>query len=94
MSERGGPDHFGPWLPGLAEVERGARWRSFAALALVYVGSAHPLTRACAAAERDPAADAAAAAWEALSALPALTRRRLLSTYWAVEHLAPAASRR
>jgi hypothetical protein len=85
---------FGPWAPGIADAERQARWRAFAALALVFVGNAHPLPRACAAAETIPTDDTAAAAWRAVAALPALTRRRLLATYWAVEHLVPAASRR
>lgn len=73
---------FGPWLPGLGEPERLARWRSLRALAMVYCGATHPLTVALRAAERDPAA--AAQALRCLDALPALRRRRVLATYAAL----------
>ena len=86
------PDAFGPWAPGLADPERKARWRSMAALAMVFAGGAHPLMRACIDAEQDPRA--ADAAWLALSSLPALTKRRLLSAYAALNAVSrPVAER-
>jgi hypothetical protein len=75
------PD-FGPWAPDLTATERTARWRSLAALALIYVGGKHPLLRCCFAAERDEAQ--APTALAALDSLPALTRRRLLASYAAL----------
>jgi hypothetical protein len=77
------PDRFGPWAPDLTEGERQARWRSMAALAMVYCGVRHPLLRLCLAAERD--ASASPIAWAALSSLPALTKRRLLTAYAALQ---------
>ncbi len=76
---------FGPWAQHLADGERRARWRSLAALAIVYAGGAHPLLRACVAAEDDPAA--ASTAWLALESLPALTKRRLLAAYASLDSL-------
>lgn len=80
------PRDFGPWIEGLTADERRARWRCLATLALVYAGGAHPLLRACVAAEVDPGA--AGTAWAALESLPALTKRRLLTCYAALAALA------
>ncbi len=74
---------FGPWAPGLPAVERAARWRSLAALSMVFAGGRHLMLRLCIEAERDP--DKAALAWIAVDSLPALTRRRLLAAYCALE---------
>jgi len=79
---RAAPDHFGPWVPGLSDGERQARWRSLAALAMVFLGPLHPLVRTCVAAEGDPVA--ADTAWAILEGLPALRKRRLLATYAAL----------
>jgi hypothetical protein len=77
------PPGFGPWARGLTTSERLARWRGLRALALVYVGGAHPLVSTLRAAERDR--KAAALALEQLDALPALRRRRLLASYGALD---------
>jgi hypothetical protein len=85
ISRTATPEPFGPWATNLAADERRARWRGMAALTLVFAGGAHPLLRACAAAEEDK--DAAVTAWAALESLPALTRRRLLASYAALSAL-------
>jgi hypothetical protein len=77
---------FGPWAPGLADAERAARWRSLAALAMVYGGGVHPLLRLCLEAECNAAA--ADLAWRALETLAPLPRRRLLSAFAGVTELA------
>lgn len=72
---------FGPWRDGISDGERIARLRALRALAWAY--GAFDLAAALLAAERD-----VAALDEALSALdrvPALRRRRLLSTYNAMQ---------
>lgn len=84
-TEASAPGCFGPWVPHLADDERRARWRSLAALAMVYAGGAHPLLRACIAAEGDPAAALAASA--ALESLAPLVRRRLLAAYAALAEM-------
>jgi hypothetical protein len=61
------------------------------ALAIVYAGGAHPLLRASLAAEANP--EAAGTAWAALESLPALTKRRLLTSYAAIAALLPSAPR-
>jgi hypothetical protein len=73
---------FGPWIPGLDPIERTAQFRSLASLAALLIGSHHPLISALRQAERD--GDAAAQAIKLLDSLPALTRRRMLSTFGAV----------
>lgn len=72
------PDPFGPWAPDIDDSERLARYRSLRALCQIFCGPAHPLTAALARAEVDPAA--AQAAWEALTTVPSLQRRRVLGS--------------
>jgi hypothetical protein len=74
---------FGPWLRALGDCERCAQLRSLAALAAVFVGSANPLVTTLRRAERDD--DALARAYTLLEALPSIPKRRLLSTYLAVD---------
>jgi hypothetical protein len=64
-------------LSGCSPAEQAARLRELRALALVYLGPAHPATTALAAAIGDPTAVDRALA--ELGAVPALRRRRLLS---------------
>jgi hypothetical protein len=73
---------FGPFIPGIVDVERIAELRSLAALCAVFCGSSHPLVAALRQAEADDAA--AAQALELLNHIPSLTRRRLLSTFGAI----------
>jgi len=73
---------FGPWVPGLDNAERTARWRALTALAAVYCGSNAAVVEALCAAERD--GRAAPRALELFDAMPALRRRRLLSSYAAI----------
>jgi hypothetical protein len=81
---------FGPWAPNVAPEERRRQFRSLAALAAAFTGSGSALVLALREAERDDGA--AAWALEVLNGLPALTRRRILSTFGAVTW--PAARRR
>jgi hypothetical protein len=74
---------FGPWLRALGDCERCAQLRSLAALAAVFVGSTNPLVTALRRAERDD--DALARAYTLIEALPSIPKRRLLSTYLAVD---------
>jgi hypothetical protein len=76
--------NLGFLLQGMSERERTARCRELRALALVYVGSGHPLTVAVA----NP--DATTQALAELDRLPALRRRRLLA---ALTALLPRAAR-
>jgi hypothetical protein len=76
--------HFGPWSPDLDPTERVAEFRSLASLSALLVGSGNPLVAALRLAEQDTAA--AVRALELLEELPALTRRRLLSTFGAVQY--------
>jgi hypothetical protein len=73
---------FGPWSLGIDSAERLARFRVLAALAAVFCRCNHPLVDELRQVERD--GEAAARAFTMLERLPALTRRRLLSTYSAV----------
>jgi hypothetical protein len=73
---------FGPFVPGVVDVERIAELRSLAALVAVFTGSANPLVAVLRQAETDP--EAAAQAQELLDRVPSLTRRRLLSTFGSV----------
>jgi hypothetical protein len=70
------------FLLNATEPERTARLRELRALALVFAGPDHPVTRALAAAVADPAA--APAALAELARLPALRKRRLLATFGAL----------
>jgi hypothetical protein len=74
---------FGPWLRTVSDPEWCAQLRSLAALAAVFVGSANPLVTTLRRAERDD--DALARAYTLLEALPSIPKRRLLSTYLAVD---------
>jgi hypothetical protein len=64
---------FGPWQSGVPEAERAARCRGLRALALVYLGLAHPLTVAFGEAIADPATTERVLA--ELGAVPALRRQ-------------------
>jgi hypothetical protein len=77
--------NYGPWSPTCDRIERGKQLRSLAALASVYLGSDHPLVAELRAAEVD--AMAFVRAQDLVEALPALTRRRLLSTFTAITWL-------
>jgi hypothetical protein len=70
---------FGPFVPGITETERIAELRSLAVLVAVFTGSENPLVPLLRQAEHDDAA--AVRALELLDRVPALTRRRLLSTF-------------
>jgi hypothetical protein len=76
--------HFGPWSPDIDPTERVAEFRSLASLAALLVGSNNPLVAALRLAEQDGAA--VGRALELLDGLPALTRRRLLATFGAVQY--------
>jgi hypothetical protein len=69
-------------LSGCSSAEQAARLRALRALALVYLGPAHPATIALAAAIADPSTEEEALAQ--IDALPALRRRRLLASYGAL----------
>lgn len=75
-------------LFGCSPAEQAARLRELRALALVYLGPAHPATIALAAAIANPSAEEEALAQ--IDTLPALRRRRLLGSYGA---LMPRSSR-
>ena len=68
-----------PRSPGIAPVERVAQLRSLAALAAVFLGSAHPLVEMLRAAKRDD--EAAMRALHMIDRVPPLTRRRTLATF-------------
>jgi hypothetical protein len=73
---------FGPWTPGLPEIERQARLRELRALAHILAGPRHPFTAALQNAIADPSTVDGASA--ALNELPTRTMRRLLATYAAL----------
>jgi hypothetical protein len=73
------PTKFGHWVEGIGPYERKAQFRSLAALAAAFNGSAHPLVGALRDAERNPAA--ADQALAILNELPALRRRKMLSVF-------------
>ena len=64
------------------EGERNARLRELRALAVVYLGTQHPVTRSIAEAIADPTA--VEAALTSLDSVPALRRRRLLAAFGAL----------
>ncbi len=74
---------WGPWSPGLAdEIER---WRQLCRLqgvAACLLGSQHPLISALRAAEGD--GEALDAARVMFDQLPALPKRRIMATFYAV----------
>lgn len=71
---------WGPFSPTVrGHQERCCMLRSLAALVACHCGSAHPLVLILRRAEHDPMAFAAAQ--PAFEALPALTRRRVISTF-------------
>jgi hypothetical protein len=72
---------FGPWVPEVDPGERVARFRTLAALCAAFVGSSHPVIAELRNAECDQAA--ADRALKKFNGLPALTRRRILSTWGA-----------
>jgi hypothetical protein len=71
---------FGPWCAADPN-ERIAQFRTLAALCAAFVGSGHHVVAELRTAEVDQAA--ADRALETFNALPALTRRRILSTWGA-----------
>jgi hypothetical protein len=73
---------YPPWSPTVGEIERGKQLRSMAAVAYMLLGPCHPLWSTLRRSESD--AMAFAAAQDLVEALPALTRRRLLSTFAAI----------
>jgi hypothetical protein len=76
------PPRYGPWSPDLEPAERSARFRALAALVAILRGSGCPLVHALRAAEHDTGA--AARAFELFEDLPALSLRRILSTFAAI----------
>jgi hypothetical protein len=78
---------FGPWVEHLDPAERRKRFRSLASLAAAYLGSSHPLVTTLRKAEVDTMA--ATEALELLDTLPALTKRRMLSTFGAITSSRP-----
>jgi hypothetical protein len=74
---------FGPWVPVADRGERMARFRMLASLVAIYTGSWHPLVAELRAAESDEAA--ADRALIAFNALPAIPRRKILSTWGATQ---------
>ena len=79
---KNGSDRLDFLVGDAPEPERAARMRELRALAMVYCGPRHPVTKALQTAACDPAATQNALAM--LDALPALSRRRLLATYGAL----------
>jgi len=69
-------------VPGIEEAERRARFQSLASLVALLTGSGHPLVAELRKAEHED--EAAGRSLALLEALPALTRRKLLSTYAAI----------
>jgi hypothetical protein len=75
--------------PNVDNIEKIAQLRSLAAIAHLQLGPDHALVAQLRAAETDPVAFTLAK--ETIEALPALTRRQLLSSFGAV-NFAPKAS--
>ena len=71
---------FGPWAPGLEAAEQLARLRSLRAIAMGVARWDHVLHAALRRAETLAPADLAAA-HAAIESAPALTKRRLLTSY-------------
>ena len=69
-----------PWVPGISDAGRLARYRGLGALVQLLAGPGHPLVLALARAEADPSDEAAALVWEALATMPSLQRRRVLAS--------------
>lgn len=78
---------YGPWSPTCDRVERGKQLRSLATLAAVYLGSDHDIVEALRSAESDPMEFTRSQVLFEL--LPALTRRRMLSTFSVVSFRKP-----
>lgn len=76
-------DHWGPFVPGLSDIERAARCRALGALVRVYTG---PEGEQVVAALRRLEANTndAPAALAALNQLPALPRRKALASFAAL----------
>lgn len=75
--------NWGPWSPQIDAAERVARLRALRAFVQAFYGTLHPLNKALYFAESLETADLDAAARE-LELLPALSRRKILSTYAAM----------
>jgi hypothetical protein len=81
---------YGPWSDDLAASERAAQLRSLAMLVAAALGSDHALVAVLRGAEHDGAAlEQAHAAFERL---PALIKRKLLSTFSAVTYWRPSST--
>lgn len=78
-------DRFGPWAEGISPMERFARLRSLRTIAMCMFGAHTPVAKPLFLAESlDPAE--LEAALEALNRMPALDRRKLLSSYITVNN--------
>lgn len=75
--------HYGPWVPVADRGERTARFRLLAGLTAIYTGSWNPLVAELRAAEADEVA--AERALDLFNTLPAIPRRKILSTWGAVQ---------
>jgi hypothetical protein len=73
-------DLFGPFRRDLPDRDRAVQLAELRTLALMLLGPAHKLTRALQAADRGNEAALSAALAE-IDALPALRRRKILSTF-------------
>ena len=74
--------HLDFLVTGVDETERRARLRELRALAVVYLGANHPVTRGIAEAVDHPTA--VEATLTLLDGVPALRRRRLLAAFGAL----------
>jgi hypothetical protein len=73
------PLNYGPWSPLCSRDERGKQLRCLAALAAAYCGSDHPIILTLRRAEVDPMQFTEAQL--AFEALPALSRRKILTKF-------------
>jgi hypothetical protein len=73
---------YGPWSPTCDRIERGKQLRCLQAIIACQLGSAHPLIGILRTGEVDPMQFVAAL--DAVERLPALHRRRVLTTHAAV----------
>jgi hypothetical protein len=76
---------YGPFSPAIDAVERGKQLRALCAISHLQLGPNHPLTPALRAAENGQ--EELELAYGLVEALPALTRRRLLSSFAAINYV-------
>jgi hypothetical protein len=79
---------FGPWSPDLNPVERRARFRALAAVTAAFARIDNPAVVALALAEADEKYSEDAR--KTFDAIPALTRRRIISVYEAARMISMA----